>query len=195
MREPEPFKIGVFGSASGNLDSLFAKAAILGQALAEKKAITVVGTCMGLPYQTALAAKQAGGEVWLYPPFTSRASQERVLPQGADLSIFKKIITIPPDDELADNEAACREYRITTSTAVCNGGVIFSGGWGTAAECAALIQKGRVVGVLTGTSGLADSLKDLEARIGLKPGARLVYNPEPVSLVDQLWERLDKTNV
>jgi predicted Rossmann-fold nucleotide-binding protein len=53
------YKIGVFGSAAGELDKVIPKAKELGRELAayNQKVIVVTGGCSGLPYPQKLLSK------------------------------------------------------------------------------------------------------------------------------------------
>lgn len=52
------YKIGAFGSADGDLESILDKAHELGTALGEQNVIVITGASTGLPNEVALYAKR-----------------------------------------------------------------------------------------------------------------------------------------
>ena len=66
--------------------------------------------------------------------------------------------------------------------------VIAGGRSGTLGEFAIAYDEGRLVGVLTGTGGVADMVKELVTRMGKDTGAQVLYDDHPDSLVRRLVE-------
>ena len=60
---------------------------------------------------------------------------------------------------------ARKKYRNVSSTANCDAGIIISGRWGTMNEFTNLYDMGKVIGILTETSGVADEIKNLSKKI------------------------------
>lgn len=185
------YKIGVFGSAEGDLDKILDKARSLGMKLARQKSIIITGASTGLPYEAAKSAKENGAEIWGYSQATNLKDQERLAP-NCDSSIYKKLFYIPKNYEFANNNAVCKKYRNVTSTATCDAGIIIAGRWGTLNEFTNLFDMGKVIGVLTGTGGIADELPKLNKKINKKSKAKVLFNDSPKKLLQSVIEELEK---
>ena len=57
------YKIGIFGSAEGELEKIIPKARELGKILAKRNVIIITEACAGLPYKAALSAYQSDAEI------------------------------------------------------------------------------------------------------------------------------------
>jgi hypothetical protein len=66
--------------------------------------------------------------------------------------------------------------------------VVVGGRSGTLGEFAIAYDEGRLIGVLTGTGGVADTIASVVDRIEKPTGAHLVYDDDPVRLVARLVE-------
>lgn len=176
------YKIGVFGSAEGNLGKVIPKAHALGKKLGEISAIVITGASTGLPYEVAKTAKDNGSEVWGYSQARTLKDQENLTP-NCDPSIYKKLIFIPQNYEFASNNDVCKKYRNVTSTATCDAGIIIAGRWGTLNEFTNLYDMGKVIGVLTGTGGIADELPYLCKKINKKSKAKIIFSDSPRDLI------------
>ena len=176
------YKIGVFGSAEGDIQKIFNKARSLGKELGKQKVIVITGASTGLPYEVAKTAKEHDAQVWGYSQASNFEDQEKLSP-GCDSSIYKKLIYIPKNYEFASNNAVCKKYRNVTSTATCDAGIIIAGRWGTMNEFTNLYDMGKVIGVLTDTGGVADELQSLNQKIYKKSKAKVLFNDSPAELV------------
>lgn len=185
------YKIGVFGSAEGNIQKIFNKAHVLGKELGKQKVIVITGASTGLPYEVAKTAKAAGAEVWGFSQTTNLKEQEKLTP-NCDSSIYKKLIYIPENYEFAANNSVCKKYRNVTSTANCDAGIIIAGRWGTMNEFTNLYDMGKVIGVLTGTGGITDELENLNKKIKKKSKAKLLFNSSPYRLIRNVILELKK---
>lgn len=183
------YKIGVFGSAEGNLDKIFDKAHLLGTELGKQNVIVITGASTGIPYEVAKTAKENGAEIWGFSQTTNLKEQQKLAP-NCDSSIYKKLIYIPKNYEFAPSNAVCKKYRNVTSTATCDAGIIIAGRWGTLNEFTNLYDMGKVIGVLTGTGGIADELPKLSQKISKKSKAKILYNDSPAELVKGVLHEL-----
>lgn len=59
-------------------------------------------------------------------------------------------------------------YHNVLTTAACDAGIIIAGRWGSMNEFTNLYDMGKVIGVLTGTGGIADELPQLLKKISKK---------------------------
>lgn len=183
------YKIGVFGSAEGDLDKLIDIAHKLGEELATHNVILITGASTGLPYEVAKTAKKAGTEIWGYSQATNLKDQQKLSP-GCDSSIYKKLIYIPKSYEFASDYSVCKKYRNVTSTANCDAGIIIAGRWGTMNEFTNLYDMGKVIGVLTATGGIADELPGLLKKISKKSKAKVLFSNSPKELIKKLIDEL-----
>jgi predicted Rossmann-fold nucleotide-binding protein len=184
------YKIGIFGSAGGDYNSSIAVARELGKVLTQINCIVVTGAAGGLPNEVAVAAHKNSVSIWGYSPSENSEKQKLLIPD-ADLSIYAKISYTPKS--FVDNHTpmACKKYRNVLSTEVCDAGIIISGRWGTMNEFTNLYDMGKVIGILTGTGGIADTLDYVCKRINKKTGADVIFESYPQKLVNKIIELLD----
>ena len=189
----DKFKIGIFGSAEGNTNEILEKARELGKALGRiPNIIILTGAANGLPYAVAEEAFTEGAgkvEIWEYSPNLDEQSLIEDTPD-ADISIYKQIIYIPKAYEFAKDRKISRKYRNITTTANCDAGIIISGRWGTLNEVTNLYDFGKIIGVLTGTGGIADELEQLSKKIHKLSTAKFIFNSNPEKLVNEVLKKL-----
>lgn len=185
-------KIAVFGSAvNDHAEQIAPKIKALGEALAEKNIILLTGACSGIPYKTALAAyRKNKTEIWGFSPNTTLEDQIRLNPDD-DNSIYSKLIYVPAGYKYVDNIEVCRKYRNVAATAECDAAILVSGRWGTMNEFTNLNDMGKVIGILTGTGGIADLIKDLYKKISKPSKAVLIFNSSPEKLVEEVLTELN----
>jgi predicted Rossmann-fold nucleotide-binding protein len=189
------FKVGVYGSAGGELEITKAtkKAEKIGELLAKKHCIVITGACPGLPYQASIAAKKHGGEVWGFSPSINQKEHNQHFPED-DKRIYKKIFFVPKSFPFAHKLEVGRKYRNVVSTAYADAGIIIAGRWGTMSEFCSLHDYGKVIGVLTGTGGFAEDLPKMMKRTSKKPTAKVFFNSNPGKLVSLVVKELKKRN-
>src|SRR5512144_1173697 len=133
------------GSASGELDpEVVASVRRLGSAIAASGCTLMTGACAGLPLAAVEGAKEAGGLVVGISPALSEA--EHIRRFHAPVDGFDVIVYT--GSGLMGREVV----NIRSSDIV----VIAGGRSGTLGEFAIAYDEGRLVGVLTGTGGIAD---------------------------------------
>jgi len=106
------------------------------------------------------------------------------------LSIYTKLIYVSRDLPFADNRRIRMKYRNVLSTAECDAGIIISGQWGSLNEFTNLVDMQKVVGVLTGTGGVADELPALAKKIVKEGQGTVIFNDDPRALVEELLQLL-----
>ncbi|MDA8341142.1 MAG: hypothetical protein M0007_02810 [Actinomycetota bacterium] len=167
--------VGVMGSASGEIDPGVAELArVLGGAIARAGCTLVTGACPGLPQQAVLGASTEGGLVLGISPALSE--QEHVDRYGSPTEGFDALIYT--GSGLMGREVV----NIRSSDIV----VIVGGHSGTLGEFAIAYDEGRLIGVLGGTGGVADLVDDLVPRLAKETGAKVLFDDDPVRLVDRL---------
>ncbi len=183
-------KIGIFGSAIYDSEESTAKARELGEVLAESDVILITGACSGLPYEVALAAfKKNHTEIWGFSPASDYKGQVACTP-GDDNTIYFRLIYTPADFKFISDVRVARKYRNVLTTATCDGGIVVSGRWGTLNEFTNLYDMGKVIGVLTGTGGVADILPDLVRKINKPSKATVFFNNSASDLVNQVLSEI-----
>lgn len=64
--------------------------------------------------------------------------------------------------------------------------VIIGGRSGTLGEFAIAYEEGKLIGVLTGTGGITEALRSIEATLHKETGAEVIYESDPAQLIDRL---------
>lgn len=168
-------KIGVMGSASGNLSKAHKKIAYeLGCAIAEKNCITVTGACPGFPLEAAKGASRMGGLVIGISP----ALSEREHIEKYDSPTAFHDVLIFTGSGLMGREVV----NIRSSDIV----IIMGGHSGTLGEFSIAYDEGNLIGVLLGTGGIASQIKHIVKFIKKDTGAEVMYETEPRLLVEKL---------
>jgi hypothetical protein len=171
-------RVGVMGSASEPMEpAVAALCRALGRAIAERGCCLLTGACPGLPHETVLGAKAAGGHVVGISPAASlreHAETYRSPYREYDVLIFTGL-------GLMGRELV----NVRSSDVV----VVIGGRSGTLGEFAIAYEEGKLIGVLTGTGGITDTLRNVEASLRKETGAEVLYDGEPVRLVDRLLRR------
>lgn len=186
------YKIGVFGSAlEKNDQKIVDKARELGKALSNRDVIVINGACKGLPYEVAYSIAKTGKEVWGFSPEVDFENQKKFTP-NQDFSIYSKLFYIPKNYEFVEINMARKKYRNISSTASCDAGIIISGRWGTMNKFTNLYDMGKIIGILTGTGGVADEIENLSKKISKKTGATLIFDNNPKELVKKIIDVLEK---
>lgn len=183
---PKP-KIGVMGS-SGNAPNeaeaqrLASLSEQLGQAIAERDCVLVTGATTGFPDLVSRAARRHGG--WTIGISPALSKEEHVtryaLPDdGVDIIIYTGF-----------GLKGRNVINVRTSDVV----IIFGGGIGTLNEFTIAYDEGKVVGVLEGTGGLADRIKEIATLSRKRVSSELLFESSPEALVDACLQVLGNRN-
>lgn len=167
--------VGVMGSASQPIDpSTTHLVRQLGRAIARSGCTLVTGACPGLPYAAVEGAKECGGLVVGISPALSADEHVKRFNSpvlGFDLLVFT-------GSGLMGREV----INIRSSDMV----VIAGGHSGTLGEFAIAYDEGRLIGVLTGTGGVADLIDSVVEQVEKQTGAKVLYDEDPDRLVSRL---------
>jgi uncharacterized protein (TIGR00725 family) len=170
-----PLKVGVMGSASGDISPTVSEAAfLLGAAAAEKGLVVVTGAAPGLPWESARGAQSRGGLSVGISPALSLDEHLNFYQSPAD--VFDVIIYT--GSGLMGREIV----NIRSSDMV----VIVGGHSGTLGEFAIAYDEGKLIGVLEGSGGIAEIVPQLVEAIDKETGAVIIYDTDPQRLVDRL---------
>jgi uncharacterized protein (TIGR00725 family) len=171
-------RIGVMGSAGGDFaPGAIEQCAALGKAITKQGCCLLTGACPGLPHAAVLGAKDAGGHVIGISPATTLKEHVEVHASPYDeydVLIFTGL-------GLMGREL----INIRSSDIV----VIVGGRCGTLGEFAIAYEEGKLIGVLTGTGGITNSLPTLEPILSKNTGAEILYDADPEELVHRLLAR------
>ncbi len=182
---PARCQIGVMGSANDVLTEaerqrLLDIAERLGAAIAERECLVVTGATTGLPDMVSRAVRQHGGLAIGISP-AANATEHREHYQypldAADVMIYtgfglkgRNVINIRSSDVV----------------------IIFGGGMGALNEFTIAYDEGKVIGVLGGSGGIADHVREIIGFADKPTTACLIYDSEPERLLDKClteWRR------
>jgi len=174
-----PIRFGVMGSADGNHASeTLSVCRDLGRSIARNRCCLLTGACPGLPQAAALGAKEEdhGHTIGISPAVSFKEHVEVYDSPWKEYDILiytglgfmgRELINIRSSDII----------------------VVMGGGSGTLGEFAIAYDEGKLIGVLTGTGGVADMMETIQKQIQKSTGADVIYNSNPEELVNQLLRR------
>lgn len=167
--------IGVMGSATAVADEVQdVRLEELGRAIAEHECTLITGACPGLPYAAVRGARSAGGLIVGISPGLSR--DEHVKKYQSPVEGFD-VITYTGSGLMG------REIENIRSSDI----VVIAGGHsGTLGEFAIAYDEGKLIGVLTGTGGVADAVPELVAICAKETGSVVIYDEDPPRLIERL---------
>lgn len=160
------------GSASGDIDPrIAAKVRRMGRAIASAGCALITGGCPGLPHEAVLGAREIGGLVVGVSPALSEA--EHIDRYAAPIDGYDLIVYT--GSGLMGREV----INIRSSDIV----IIVGGHSGTLGEFAIAFDEGRLIGVLSGSGGIADLVDDIVESLHKDTGAVVLYDDDPERLV------------
>lgn len=180
-------KIGVMGSSGKILRDaeslrLASVSKRLGQVIAERGCVLVTGATTGFPDLVSRTASKFGGwTIGISPALSKEEHVERyALPDdGVDIIIYTGF-----------GLKGRNVINVRTSDIV----IILGGGIGTLNEFTIAYDEGKIVGVLEGTGGIADRIKEI-ATLSAKPArSELLFDSNPEALVDACLEMFGNRN-
>lgn len=169
-------KIGVMGSANDTLSDadksrLESIADELGRVIAESDCVLITGATTGLPDMVSRSARKRGGlTIGVSPAANHREHTERYrLPiDGAEVIIYtgfglkgRNVINIRASDVV----------------------IIFGGGMGTLNEFTIAYDEGKVIGVLEGSGGVANHIREIVDYARKNTSSKLIYHASPAELI------------
>ena len=183
MRKPV---IGVMGASANDALSpaeavrLKGLAEELGAVIAKQDCILITGATTGLPDMVAQAFRKNGGFALGVSPAENR--REHVarygLPEdGADVIIFTGF------GYKGRNVINVRSADIV---------LILGGATGTLNEFTIAYDEGKIIGVLEGSGGIADHIRETTKACNKPTECQIFFNSDPVKLVETCIEALQK---
>ena len=174
-------KIGVMGSAGGALEpEALRNCYRLGQCIARHDCVLLTGACPGLPHEAAVGAKIEGGLVIGVSPALS-----------LDEHIVRYHSPYLEYDAIIYTGSGLMGREITTIRS-CDVVVIVGGRSGTLGEFAIAYDEGKLIGVLEGTGGIADHLREVVQMINKATRAEVMYEQDPELLIQRLLESFQR---
>lgn len=175
------YKICVSGAAETEVCSehalLLAKE--VGREIVRQQGVLVTGATTGIPYWSAIGAKEEGGfSIGLSP---AASEKEHVKSYRLPTDYFDIII-------YTGFNYSGRNLLLTRSA---DAVIIICGRTGTLNEFSIAVEDRKPVGVLEGTGGLADEAKKLLESLR-KPHDNIVYSRDPKDLVEKVMEMIKK---
>jgi uncharacterized protein (TIGR00725 family) len=175
------YKICVSGAAETDHCSKNAldSAKELGRQIVKQNGVLVTGATTGVPYWAAIGAKEVGGIVVGLSPAASEKAHLRKYRLPVD---FHDLVIY------TGFEYAGRNLLLTRSS---DAVIIVCGRMGTLNEFSIAFEDRKPIGILTGTGGTADMIKEIVANSHRGPG-KIVYDSDPQKLVKKLIKLIDK---
>lgn len=174
-------RIGVMGSAQGpsiENQSNIQKAIETGRYIAEADCILVNGACPGLPDDAAKGAHEIGGMVMgISPAFSEKEhTQSYKSPHdNYDIILYTGMGLMERDI-----------VNIRSSDAI----IIIGGGIGTLNEFTVAFDEGKVVGVLVGSGGVSDNIKEIVKMCNREMTEAIIFESDPKILVQKVLEAI-----
>jgi uncharacterized protein (TIGR00725 family) len=163
---------------TADAERLIALARRLGQAVAQRDCILVTGATTGFPDLVSRSARQAGGLTVGISPAQSREehiSRYSLPDDGVDVMIYTGF------GLKGRNVVNVRSADIV---------IIFGGELGTLNEFTIAYDEGKIVGVVEGTGGAADRVKELAALSSRRGGDDIILASDPAELLDACLQAL-----
>ncbi len=167
--------VGLMGSAGGEMvEGIRQKVRCLGGCIARRGYVLITGACPGLPHEAVKGAKEAKGTVVGISPALN--FEEHVKKYQCPTRYYDAII-------YTGSGLMGREIENIRTCDV----VIFAGGRsGTLGEFAIAYDEGKIIGVLEGSGGITERIKEIVGMVQKETGARICYDNDPERLLDQL---------
>lgn len=176
------YKICITGGAEGeSAERAYALARKVGEEVAKKGHVLITGATNGIPYEAAKAAKKAGG------------SNIGFSPAGTEIEHRKKF-RLPMDPKIFDHvifTEAGYTGRNLLMVRSCDATIMIDGRTGTLNEFTAAFEEDEIVGVLEGSGGTADLVREI-LQVAKKGQRKVIFDTDPVKLVDRVIERIKK---
>lgn len=178
------YKICVAGAAETNHcgENALEIAAEMGREIVRHNGILLTGATTGIPFWSAKGAKEEGGiSIGLSPAATEKA---HVNTYKLPTDYFDFII-------YTGFEYAGRNLLLTRSADAI---IIACGRIGTLNEFTVAFEDGKPIGVLEGTGGTADMIREIIAKSHRGPG-KVVFDSDPKRLLEKVLELINKEKV
>jgi hypothetical protein len=174
-------RIGVMGSSQGpaieNQENI-KKSIEVGHHIAKADCILVNGACPGLPDEAAFGAHQAGGmTLGISPAFSEKEHTDRYKNprEYYDIILYTGMGLMERDI-----------INIRSSDAI----ILLGGGIGTLNEFTVAFDEGKVIGVLTGSGGVANHIPEVVEICKRSLTDAVVFDSDPEWLIKKVIEKI-----
>lgn len=178
------YKICVSGAAETEhcAPDALEKAKALGEEIARQGAILVNGATTGFPFWAAIGAKKEGGfTIGLSP---ARSEKDHIETYKLPLDYMDIII-------YTGFGYSGRNLLLTKSA---DAVIVGCGRWGTINEFTIALEDGKPIGVLEGSGGSTEVIKDIISKSSRGFG-NIIYDSDPKKLVSKIIELIKKEKV
>jgi uncharacterized protein (TIGR00725 family) len=178
------YKIAVSGAAeTGHCNTNALNMALeMGKEIVRQNGIVITGATIGVPYWAARGAKEEGGiSIGLSPAATEKA---HVKSYHLPTDYFDLIVYTGFD-------YSGRNLLLTRSADAI---IVICGRMGTLNEFTIAFEDDKPIGVLEGTGGTADMVREIVERSHRGPG-KIVYDSEPKRLLEKVLKAVKKEKV
>lgn len=151
----------------------------IGREIARQNCNLITGATTGVPYFAALGCKEAGGFSIGFSPASSEAAHLKTY--KLPLDVFDVVVYTGAD-------YAGRNVIMTKSA---DGVIIICGRMGTLHEFATAFEIQKPIGVLEGTGGTADKIREI-ATGPYRGVKKIIYEREPKKLVQKLIKMINQ---
>lgn len=175
------YSICVSGAAQGHtIDTSATLAYELGQYIAEAGHILTTGATVGLPYHSAVGAKDHGGSVIGFSPASSLREHVKKYRLPYDCFDFINFTGM--------NYVGRDLYLVQSSDAV----ITIGGRFGSLHEFTSALEAGKPCGILIGSGGTADIIPALMQALEPPADEVVIYDDNPKRLVERVLEIVNK---
>ena len=174
MKKVAKIVIGVMAGSAGYGAGAAQAARQLGKEIAGRGAVLLTGACPGLPYEAVQGAKEKDGQTLGISPalgLVDHRARYNFPTDGFDAIVYTGL-----------GLSGRGVINVHSSDAV----VVVGGRLGTLEEFTIAYACGKLIGVLEGTGGVADSARALARIAPSNPSAKIIYEKDPVVLVEKL---------
>ena len=176
------YKICISGGSEGeNAEKAFDLARKVGMEIARRGHVLITGATNGVPYEAAKAAKKAGGSNIGFSPAGTEIEHRKKFRLPMDPKIFDHII-------YTEAGYAGRNLLMVRSA---DATIMIDGRMGTLNEFTAAFEEGEIVGVLEGSGGTADLVRQI-LKVAKKGQRKVIFDNDPARLVERVIERIKK---
>lgn len=176
------FQICVSGGAAGpHAVKAYDLARKVGEAVAKNGHVLITGATTGVPYEAAKAAKKAGGSNIGFSPAGTEIEHTRKYRLPMDPKIFDHII-------FTEAGYAGRNLLMVRSS---DATIMIDGRMGTLNEFTAAYEEDEIIGVLEGSGGTADLVRNI-IKVAGKGLRKVIFETDPEHLVEKVIERIKK---
>lgn len=176
------YKICIVGGSEGeNAKRAYPLARKVGEAIAKQGHILITGATEGVPFEAAKAAKAAGGSNIGFSPAGTEIEHKKKFRLPMSPKVFDHII-------FTEAGYAGRNLLMVRSA---DATIMIDGRMGTLNEFTAAYEENEIVGVLEGSGGTANLVRQILA--AAKKGKRkVIFDTDPMRLVEKVIARIKK---